>query len=130
VHVDRSAHPCRPGSSHRFYGFPPLYNLGVFRFPVPHVALFFTTSIIFDQNALIIGFADQHSRHLHLQTVVVYRAMTEERDKRHIRDMFGKYVSPSVVAEMIENPPELAALTRPYRFLLRHSRFHDPCLKA
>ena len=33
--------------------------------------------------------------------------MTEEREKRRIRDMFGKYVSPAVVDEILQNPPEL-----------------------
>jgi adenylate cyclase len=39
--------------------------------------------------------------------VIVYRIMTEERDKRRIRDMFGTYVSPRVVDQIINNPPEL-----------------------
>jgi adenylate cyclase len=39
--------------------------------------------------------------------VIVYRIMTEEKDKRRIRDMFGTYVSPRVVDQIIDNPPEL-----------------------
>jgi len=40
-------------------------------------------------------------------SVIVYRIMTEEKDKRRIRDMFGTYVSPRVVDQIINNPPEL-----------------------
>jgi adenylate cyclase len=70
------------------------------RLPFPRHRPLLTTSIIFDQKAFIIGFADPAiGVILTLITVVVYRAMTEEKDKRHIKDMFGKYVSPSVVAE-------------------------------
>lgn len=77
------------------------------------LAFFFTTSIIFEQNALIISFADPAIAVLFtFITVVVYRAMTEEKDKRHIREMFGKYVSPAVVNEMIENPPELGGIDK------------------
>jgi adenylate cyclase len=45
-------------------------------------------------------------------TIVVYRVMTEERDKARIRDMFGKYVSPSVVDQILENPPELGGIDK------------------
>ncbi len=77
------------------------------------IVLFFTTSIIFDQKAFIIGFADPAiGVILTLITVVVYRALTEEKDKRQIKDMFGKYVSPSVVAEMMETPPELGGVDK------------------
>jgi Adenylate cyclase, family 3 (some proteins contain HAMP domain) len=45
-------------------------------------------------------------------TVTLYRASTEEREKRKIRTMFGKYVSPEVVAQMMDNPPELGGVDR------------------
>ncbi len=45
-------------------------------------------------------------------TIVVYRVMTEERDKARIRDMFGKFVSPSVVDQILENPPELGGVDK------------------
>jgi len=44
--------------------------------------------------------------------IVVYRVITEEGDKRRIKDMFGKYVSPIVVDQMMENPPELGGIDR------------------
>ena len=40
-------------------------------------------------------------------TVVLYRVIIEESDKRRIKEMFGKYVSPVVVDQMMSKPPEL-----------------------
>jgi adenylate cyclase len=36
--------------------------------------------------------------------------MTEEKDKKRIKNMFGKYVSPTVVEQMMTNPPELGGV--------------------
>jgi len=44
--------------------------------------------------------------------VVAYRTVFEERDKRRIRDMFGKYVSPAVVDEILQAPPELGGVDK------------------
>lgn len=44
--------------------------------------------------------------------IILYRSSTEEREKRKIRAMFGKYVSPEVVAQMMDNPPELGGVDR------------------
>jgi adenylate cyclase len=44
--------------------------------------------------------------------VVAFRTMTEERDKRRIRETFGKYVSPTVVEELLESPPELGGVDK------------------
>ena len=38
--------------------------------------------------------------------------MTEERDKKRIKNMFGKYVSPTVVEQMMTNPPELGGVDK------------------
>jgi adenylate cyclase len=38
--------------------------------------------------------------------------MTEERDKARIREMFGKYVSPRVVDEILTEPPELGGVDK------------------
>jgi adenylate cyclase len=38
--------------------------------------------------------------------------MTEERDKRQIKEMFGKYVSPKVVDQILEHPPELGGVDK------------------
>jgi adenylate cyclase len=45
-------------------------------------------------------------------SIVVYRAMTEERDKKFIRETFGKYVSPKVVDQLVEDPPELGGVDK------------------
>ena len=45
-------------------------------------------------------------------TVVVYRAMTEEKDKRRIKSMFGTYVSPRVVDQILDSPPELGGVDK------------------
>jgi adenylate cyclase len=77
------------------------------------VALFFATTIIFDDFAFIINFTTPAiAVMLTFLSVVVYRVMTEERDKRRIRAMFGKYVSPRVVDQILENPPELGGVDK------------------
>jgi adenylate cyclase len=76
-------------------------------------ALFITTSVIFDQSAVIVGFAAPAIGVLFtFLAVVVYRVMTEEKDKRRIKDMFGKYVSDKVVDQILENPPELGGVDK------------------
>lgn len=40
-------------------------------------------------------------------TVVIYRVVMEESDKRHLKNMFGKYVNPLVVDQMMDHPPVL-----------------------
>ena len=45
-------------------------------------------------------------------SIVVYRVMTEEKDKRRIKEMFGKYVSPAVVTEILGSPPELGGVDK------------------
>ncbi|MDC7224457.1 MAG: adenylate/guanylate cyclase domain-containing protein [Spirochaetales bacterium] len=42
--------------------------------------------------------------------IIVYRVVAGESDKRRIKDMFGKYVSPKVVEQMMTNPPELGGV--------------------
>jgi len=38
--------------------------------------------------------------------------MTEERDKKAIRATFGKYLSPKVVDQLVEDPPELGGVDK------------------
>jgi len=40
-------------------------------------------------------------------SVVIYRVVMEESDKRMLKDMFGKYVNPLVVEQMMMSPPVL-----------------------
>jgi len=44
--------------------------------------------------------------------VIVYRALTEEREKRKTRAIFSKYVSPDVVSELLLHPPELGGVDK------------------
>jgi adenylate cyclase len=45
-------------------------------------------------------------------SIVTYRVMTEERDKKRITSMFGKYVSPTVVDSLLDHPPELGGVDK------------------
>jgi adenylate cyclase len=45
-------------------------------------------------------------------SIVVYRVITEERDKKKIKNMFGKYVSPTVVENLLQDPPELGGVDK------------------
>jgi len=77
------------------------------------VVYFFTVTLIFDQDSFILNFTSPAlAIILTFLGVVVYRVMTEERDKRRIRDMFGKYVSPRVVDQILDNPPELGGVDK------------------
>jgi adenylate cyclase len=72
------------------------------------VVYFFAVMLIFDiYNWIITLSAPLVGVFLSFLAVIVYRIMTEEKDKRRIRDMFGTYVSPRVVDQIIDNPPEL-----------------------
>jgi adenylate cyclase len=69
---------------------------------------FIGVTLIFDESSYILNFSTPAiAVFFGFLSVVVYRIMTEERDKARIRDMFGKYVSPKVVDQILENPPEL-----------------------
>ncbi len=75
--------------------------------------LFIVTSVIFDQASRIVSFSAPAAGVLFtFLSVVVYRVMTEEKDKRRIKDMFGKYVSDKVVDQILENPPELGGVDK------------------
>jgi len=77
------------------------------------VALFFGGSLIFDNESLLINFASPAIAMIFsFIGIVVYRAMTEERDKQKIRETFGKYLSPKVVDQLVENPPELGGVDK------------------
>jgi len=77
------------------------------------VVFFFAVTVIFDLYHRIITLsAPAFGVLLSFLAVIVYRIMTEEKDKRRIRDMFGKYVSPSVVDQILANPPELGGVDK------------------
>ncbi len=75
--------------------------------------LFVGDSVVFDRYAYIVNFtAPALATFFSLITIIVYRVMTEEKDKRRIRNMFGTYVSPAVVDQILENPPELGGVDK------------------
>lgn len=77
------------------------------------VIIFLGISITFEWYDLIIDFPKPAiAMILSFVAVVSYRAMTEERDKKMIRATFGKYVSPKVVDQILENPPELGGVDK------------------
>ena len=77
------------------------------------IVLFFTVTIVFDAQSYLLEFSPVAVAVLAtFVSIVVYRVMTEERDKRRIRDMFGKYVSPRVVDEILDSPPELGGIDK------------------
>jgi len=77
------------------------------------IVYFFAVTIIFDTRSLMINFSSPAlAMLLTFVSIVVYRVVTEEKDKRRIRDMFGKYVSPAVVSEILESPPELGGVDK------------------
>jgi len=94
--------------SARFSTLPSLFiTLGLV------LVLFFGASYIFDNYDYIISFPEPGSAIvLTFFIIVAYRAMTEEKDKRRIRGMFGTYLSPTVVDQIIENPPELGGVDK------------------
>jgi adenylate cyclase len=77
------------------------------------IVYFFVVILVFETNSYVLTLSSPIiGSFLCFLAVVAYRTMTEEKDKRRIRDMFGKYVSPSVVEEILENPPELGGVDK------------------
>ena len=77
------------------------------------VIFFLGVTFIFEYRELIIDFPKPaFGMVFTFVAVVSYRAMTEERDKKMIRATFGKYVSPKVVDQILENPPELGGVDK------------------
>lgn len=77
------------------------------------VLVYFGCSTLFDTKAVLINFSVPFIGMVFSYVIIIlYRSSTEERDKRKIRAMFGKYVSPEVVAQMEDNPPELGGVDR------------------
>jgi len=74
---------------------------------------FFVVVYVFDFSSYILTFsASAFGALLAFLAIVAYRVMTEEREKRMIRNTFGKYVSPAVVNEILANPPELGGVDK------------------
>jgi adenylate cyclase len=74
---------------------------------------FLAVVYVFDFASYILTFTGPASGALlTLLAVVAYRVITEERDKRFYKTTFGKYLSPDVIAQMRENPPELGGVDK------------------
>ncbi|MFW5716811.1 MAG: CHASE2 domain-containing protein [Spirochaetota bacterium] len=87
----------------------PLWSFGITIVAI--LVFFFVTTLVFDSRALIVNFSSPAlAMVLTFVAVVVYRVLTEGREKRMITEMFGKYVSPQVVDELIETPPVLGGV--------------------
>ncbi|MFW6380430.1 MAG: CHASE2 domain-containing protein [Spirochaetota bacterium] len=72
---------------------------------------FLVTTFIFDTQALIVNFSTPAlAMLLTFVSVVVYRVLTEGKEKRLITETFGKYVSPQVVDTLIDTPPVLGGV--------------------
>lgn len=77
------------------------------------LATFIGCSFLFDQMNVLINFGVPFAGMFFTYvTIILYRSSTEEREKRRIRAMFGKYVSPEVVSQMMDHPPELGGVDR------------------
>ncbi len=77
--------------------------------------LFIFADVMFNQNSLIV--ATVHPAFAVVFTflsVVIYRGLTEEREKRRVQGMFGQYVSPEVVEEIVnaDAAPELGGVDK------------------
>ena len=69
---------------------------------------FIAISILFEFKRYMINFSTPGiAMFFTYIAVVLYRIIVEESDKRRIKEMFGKYVSPLVVDQMMDKPPEL-----------------------
>jgi adenylate cyclase len=77
------------------------------------VYLIFICDFIFQDSNMILSFtAPPLAIILTVLMIGAYRVIFEERDKRRIRGMFGKYVSPAVVDQILQNPPELGGVDK------------------
>lgn len=74
---------------------------------------FFVVTLLFDTTAQVYPFSSLlMGLLLTFLLVTVYRALTEEREKRKVRNIFSKYVSPDVVTELLQHPPELGGVDK------------------
>lgn len=74
---------------------------------------FFVVTFLFDATAQVYPFSSLlMGLLLTFLLVTVYRALTEEREKRKVRNIFSKYVSPDVVTELLQHPPELGGVDK------------------
>lgn len=77
------------------------------------IAYFFIASALFDTSAYLLNYTMPAFATLFtFISVIVYRALTEDRAKRQMKETFGKYLSPKVVEQLVDNPPELGGVNK------------------
>jgi adenylate cyclase len=79
------------------------------------MSVFIFADIMFNsRNILIDSVHPAFAMILTFLSVVIYRGLTEEREKRRVQGMFGQYVSPEVVDEIVnaDTPPELGGVDK------------------
>ncbi len=77
------------------------------------IIYFFTVDIIFEKSGLLLPYPTiAFPVFITFLSIVVYRAFTDEKDKKAIRETFGKYLSPKVVDQLVQNPPELGGVDK------------------
>lgn len=87
--------------------------LSLFGTIVVLIAYFFATNAVFEYRTTLVNFSSPAMGMVFtFLAIVVYRAMTEERDKKAIRETFGKYLSSEVVDQLMEDPPELGGVDK------------------
>ena len=75
------------------------------------VYFWFVNIFFFENRNILINFATPALAALiSYVVIIVYRVVAGESDKKRIKGMFGKYVSPAVVDQMMTNPPELGGV--------------------
>lgn len=77
------------------------------------IGYFFAVSFVFElYNYILVLSAPIGAVFLCLIAVIAYRVISEEKEKQRTREMFGKYVSPTVVDQILANPPELGGVDK------------------
>ncbi|MCK4924016.1 MAG: CHASE2 domain-containing protein [Spirochaetes bacterium] len=72
------------------------------------VIYFFAVIFIFDKYRYVLNLsAPLITGILTLSTMIVYRILTEEKEKKKIQGMFSNYVSKSIVEELLKHPEKL-----------------------
>jgi adenylate cyclase len=67
------------------------------------VGYFLVVTMLFDSRSFLVNFASPTvAILLTFVAIIVYRAMTEERDKKRTLETFGKYVSPDVADVLVD----------------------------
>jgi adenylate cyclase len=87
----------------------PLYSLIIVLIVIG--GLFFGSNLSFELNNLWVNFTTPAiAILLAFLTVVLYRILTEGRERRALTETFGKFVAPEVVKSLLDKPPTLGGV--------------------